>query len=156
MAFTSGRYTATWNALALGQTADGFRISHSFMKRLITGDKWGETAQDAIIRGMEVSVEFRLIEFDAAAVQSLINPFGTGYAMGDHVGKLVVQNSFVKSLVLTAAQTNPGPLPLTSTLYQTILAENYPVSLLMAPDLREVPIRLRAYPGTTGSFVAAA
>ena len=155
MTFTSGRYTATWNALAVGQTADGFRISHSFMKRMITGDRHGETAQDAIIRGMEVSVEMRLIEFDAAAVQTLINPYGTGYAM-DQVGKLVVQHSFAKALVLTAAQTNPGPLPLTQTIYQTILAEGYPVSLLMAPDLREVPIRLRAFPSSTGSFVAAA
>jgi hypothetical protein len=126
------------------------------MKRLITGDKWGDTAQDAIIRGMEVFAEFRLIEFDAGAVQAMINPYGTGYAIGDHVGKLVVQNTFVKSLVLTAAQTNPGPLPLSSTLFSTIIAENYPVSLLMAPDLREVPMRLRAFPSPTGSFVAAA
>lgn len=155
MPFTSGRYTATWNALALGQTADGFRISHSFMKRLITGDRHGDTVQDAVIRGMEVFAEARLIEFDAAAIQALINPYGTGYAM-DQVGKLVVQNSYTKALVLTAAQINPGPLPLSQTLYQTILAENYPVQLLMAPDLREVPIRLRAYPSATGSFVAAA
>ena len=156
MPFTSGRYTATWNALAIGQSADGFRISHSFMKRHITGDRFADTVQDSIIRGMEVNVEFRAIEFDAAAIQTLMNPFGTGYAMGDHTGKLVVQNSFTRALVLTAAQTNPGPLPATSTLYQTILAEGFPVTLLMAPDLREVPIRLRAYPGPTGSFVAAA
>jgi hypothetical protein len=154
MGFTSGRYTATWNNLALGQTADGFRVSHSFMKRLIAGDKFGEAAQDAVIRGMDVSVEMRLIEFDAAAIQTLINPYSSGYTMGSSVGKLDVGSSFVKSLVLTAVDVSPGPLPATLTLYQTILHEGFPVTLLHAPDLREVPIRLRAYPGPTGSYSA--
>ena len=158
MAFVTGRYTATWNALAVGQTREGYRISHQFMKRLIQGDKWGETAQDAIVMGMEVTVEMTLIEFDAAAVQTLINPYTTGYAFSG-IGKLDVGGSFVKSLVLTAMETNPGPLPATITLYQTILHENFPVTLLQGPDLREVPIRLRAYPNIAGtssaSFVAA-
>lgn len=154
MGFISGRYTATWNSLALGQTADGFRISHAFMKRLINGDWMGETAQDAIIRGMEVTVEARLLEFDAAAVQTLINPYGTGYAFGNVIGRLDVANAYAKALVFTAVQTNPGPVPATKTLYQTVLHEGFPVTLLKASDLREVPIRLRAYPGPTGSFEA--
>lgn len=157
--FTSGRYTATWNALACGQVKDGFRISHQFMKRLIQGDRWGDTAQDAIIRGMEVTVEFTVIEFGAAAVQTLINPYSAGYVFGG-IGKLDVAGAFAKPLVLTAMETNPGPLPATITLYQTILHENFPVTLLQAADLREVPLRLRAYPNadaTAGlsSFVSA-
>lgn len=157
MPFITGRYTATWNALAVGQTREGYRISHQFMKRLIQGDKWGETAQDAIIRGMEVTVEMTLIEFDAAAVQTLINPYTTGYAFAG-IGKLDVgaggSTAFVKPLVLTAMETNPGPLPATITLHQTILHENFPVTLLQGPDLREVPIRLRAYPNASGTSSA--
>lgn len=155
MSFTSGRYTATWNALACGQTRDGYRISHQFMKRIITGDKWGDSPQDAVNRGMDVTVEMTLIEFDAAAVQTMINPYGvTGYQMSA-IGKLDVQGAFAKSLVLTAVDTPVGPLPATITLYQAILHENFPVTLLQAPDLREVPVRLRAYPGPTGKFDAA-
>lgn len=143
--FVSGRYTATWNALSCGQVKDGFRISHQFMKRLIQGDKWGDTAQDAIIRGMEVTVEFTMIEFSAAAVQTIINPYTTGYVFGG-IGKLDVAGAFAKPLVLTAMESPSGPLPATITLYQTIIHENFPVTLLQAADLREVPMRLRAYP----------
>jgi len=159
MAFITGRYTATWNALAVGQTREGYRISHQFMKKIIQGDKWGQTAQDAINQGMEVTVEMTLIEFDAAAVQTLINPYASGYVTAK-IGQLDVgaggATANVKPLVLTAMEVNPGPLPATITLYQTVLHENFPVTLLQGPDLREVPIRLRAYPNqTNGSFVAA-
>jgi hypothetical protein len=159
MGFTSGAYSATWNNLACGQSKDGYRISHQFMKRLITGDKWGDTPQDAIVRGIDVTIEFTLIEFDGAAVQTLMNPYGTGYTAGQ-IGRLDVgaggAGAFCKQLVLTALQTNPGPLPATITFPRTILHENFPVTLLQAPDLREVPIRLRAYPDlSTGAFQSA-
>jgi hypothetical protein len=156
MGFTSGRYTATWNALAVGQTADGINVSHQFMKRPIQGDKMGETVQDAIVRGMEVLARMRLIEWDAAGIQTLIHPYGAAYAIGTMVGKLDVGGAFAKPLVLTAVDTNPGPTPATQTLGQTILHENFPVELLFAPDLREVPVQLRCYPFANGSFVAGA
>jgi len=155
MPFTSGRYTATWNALAVGQTADGFRISHQFMKRMIQGDKMGETNQDGIMRGIEVLAEARLIEWDAAAIQTLISPYGSLYT-NSAIGRLDVQNSFAKAFVLTAVDTNPGPIPASQTLARTIMQENFPITILFAPDLREIPIRLRAYPNDLGSFVATA
>lgn len=163
--FVAGQYTATYNAKALGQTADGYRLSHQVFKRLVTGDAGGDTPQDAIYRGMEVMLSFRLIEALATGVDDLIYPYaatvGTPLSMGV-IGRTDVRGNaagdpvpIVKSLILTALAGTPAAEegPATITMPLSILAENYPVEILYAPDLREVPIRMRIYPATaTGVF----
>lgn len=149
MSFIAGQYTATWNALALGQTADGFRLTHQFFKRLITGDAYAETPQDAIYRGAEASIAARLIEYNAAAVQTLKWPYNaTAWTIGT-IGRLDVGGALAKSLVLTAVSGTPAAAtPATVTAALAILHELFPVEVLFAPDLREVPIRMRIYPNT--------
>ena len=155
MPFIAGGYSCTWNALAIGQTADGYRLTHQVFKRLITGDTYAETPQDAVYRGAEAAIAMRLIEYDAAAVQTIKWPYGTGatpkWTLG-LIGGLDVASSLVKSLVLTAiVGTTAATVPATLTASKTILHENFPVEILFAPDLREVPLRLRLYP-TAGVF----
>lgn len=154
MAFLAGRYTATFNSLACGQTADGWRPSHQFFKRLITGDAWAQAPQDAVYQGAEFLIGGRLIEYDAAAVASAMWPYNaTKWTMGV-VGRTDVGSSLVKSLVLTAVAGTPAAsTPATLTIPRAILQEGFPVELLFAPDLREVPLRFRAYPdSSTGVF----
>ncbi len=155
--FISGRYTAVWNSLACGQSREGFRISHQFMKKLIMGDAMGETPQDAILRGMEVLVQADLMHANQAAIGTMLNPYGDGYAFDPlKIGQLDVQNGFAKAFILTAVNTGTGaPVPASQTLLKAVIQENFPVGLLFAPDLREVPVRLRAYPAANGSFVSA-
>lgn len=152
MAFISGGYTATWNALAIGQTADGYRLTHQVFKRLITGDTYAETPQDAVYRGAEVSIAFRCIEFSAAAIETLKWPYSaTKWTLGI-IGGLDVVTAFVKSLVLTAVASTPSAAaPASITASKSVLHENFPVEILYAPDLKEVPMRLRLYP-TSGVF----
>lgn len=147
MTFIAGGYTATWDGLAIGQTADGYRLTHQIFKRLITGDSYAEAPQDAVYRGGEASLAMRLIEYDAAAVQTMKWPYSaTKWTMGV-VGRIDVGSSLVKSLVLTAvAGTTAATVPATLTASKSILHENFPVEVLFAPDLREVPMRLRLYP----------
>lgn len=150
MSFIAGRYTAVWNSLALGQTADGFRLSHSFFERLITGDAYAEAPQDSIYRGAEMTGQCRLIEYNAAAVQTLMWPVSaTLYDMGT-IGKLAVNSGsggLAKALVLTAVSGTPSAAtPASLTLTYAKLREGFPVELLYAPDLREVPIGLRFLP----------
>lgn len=152
--FVAGGYTATWNSLALGQTAQGYRLSHSFFKRLITGDSMAEAPQDAVFRGAEMFISMNLIEYLAAGIATIMWPYGAYLTMGT-VGRLDVQQSLAKQLVLTAVAGTPaaGALaPASLTLSKTILAEGFPVELLMAPDLKEVPIRQRIYPSSVGVF----
>ena len=152
MPFIAGGYSCTWNALAIGQTADGYRLTHQVFKRLITGDTYAETPQDAVYRGAEAAIAMRLIEYDAAAVQTIKWPYSvTKWTLGI-IGGLDVASAFVKSLVLTAiAGTTAATVPATLTASKAILHENFPVEILFAPDLREVPLRLRLYP-TAGVF----
>jgi len=154
MAFLAGRYTATWNSLALGQTADGFRLSHSFFKRLITGDAFAQAPQDGIYQGAEVFIAGRLIAYDTAAMPTIMWPYAATFLDMGVIGRTDVGGSVAKSLILTAVAGTPSAAaPASLTLPLSILAEGFPVELLFAPDLREVPLRQRVYPnGTTGVF----
>lgn len=153
MSFIAGRYSATWNSLAVGQTANGFRLSNEFFKRLITGDNFGETPQDAVYRGGRMGIDFTLLEADAAAAQTLAWPYNaTKFDLGT-IGRLDVGSSLAKSLVLTAvAGTSAAATPATQTHPLTILQEGYPVEALYASDLRDIPLRLRIYPNSSGVF----
>lgn len=151
MSFICGKYSATLGAQALGQTADGYRVSHQLFKRLITGDNFADAPQDAILRGAEMFVAARLIEYNAAGALNAFWPLAaTIYDMGV-IGRL--DTAVADSLVLTALAATPAAAaPATATFLLTTLAEGFPVELLFAPDLREVPLRLRVYPSASGVF----
>ena len=154
MSFIAGRYTCTYNSLSLGQTADGWRPTWSFFKRLITGDAWAQAPQDAVYQGAEMLLGGRLIEYDAAGVATASWPYnGTKWTMGV-VGRTDVGSSLVKSIVLTAVAGTPAAAtPATMTFSKSILQEGFPIEILFAPDLREVPLRFRVYPDqSTGVF----
>jgi hypothetical protein len=163
--FVAGQYTATWNGKALGQTAEGFRLSHSFFKRLITGDLGAQTPQDGIYQGREQFVAFRLIEAAAAGAEELAEPYAFNASAIDLgvIGSLDQQGNtvgggstpYAKALVLTAVVGTPARSagPITITFPAAILAEGFPVEVLLGPDLREIPVRMRCYPDMeTGRF----
>lgn len=150
MGFIAGGYTATWNSQALGQAAAGYRLSHEVFRRLVRGDTYAETPQDGIYRGAEVSLAFTMIEYDAAGLQGIKWPYNvsTKWTVGT-VGRADVAGSLAKALVLTAVAGTPAAAtPATLTLTLSILHENFPVEVLFAPDLREIPLRMRVYPSS--------
>lgn len=153
MGFIAGKYSMTYNALAAGQTNNGIRVSHQFFKRLITGDNYGQAKQDGVYQGADMFLATDLMEYNAAALATMIWPYSaTMWDMGV-IGRLDVASSIVKQIVLTAlAGTTAATVPATMTLPRAILIENFPIELLLAPDLREVPWRGRVYPGDTGIF----
>lgn len=151
MGFIAGRYTATLGASALGQTRDGFRVSHSLFKRLITGDAFAQTPQDAIVQGAEMFVGCTLIEYDATGALNAFWPLSsTIYDMGV-IGRL--DTAIADALILTDVDNTPAATkPATATFTLCTLAEGFPVELLFGPDLREVPLRFRIYPSSQGVF----
>jgi hypothetical protein len=149
MSFIAGRYTAVWNSLSLGQTADGFRLSHSFFKRLITGDAYAQAPQDAIYQGGECFMAARLISYDVAAMPTMMWPYAANFLDMGVIGVTDVGSAKAKSLILTAVSGTPAvATPASMTLTYAVLAEGFPVELLFAPDLREVPLRMRMYPSS--------
>jgi hypothetical protein len=153
MSFVVGQFTATWNALAVGQTADGFKLNWKFFKRLITGDNFAQTPQDGIHQGAEMFIGFTCVAYDAAGVQTMMWPYSaTRWDMGV-IGRTDVGSTLAKTLLLTAVAGTPAAaLPATQTFTNAILAEGFPVEILFAPDLREVPLRMRIYPSNSGVF----
>lgn len=163
--FIAGQYTATYNAKTLGQSAEGWRLSFEVFKRIVTGDLGAETPQDAVYQGQAYFAAFRLIEPASAGVADLLGPYastvGTPWDLGK-IGLLDVQGagtatpvSRCKPLVLTAVSGTSAynDAQQTITCPLAILAEGFPVEVLLAPDLREVPIRMRIYPNmATGLF----
>lgn len=156
MSFIAGQYTATYNSLPLGQTADGYRLSHQFFKRLITGDAWGEAPQDGVYRGASVEIGYTLIEYNAAGARAAFWPYANAFLDMGIVGRLDVGSNIAKGLVLTAVAGTPAATaPASLSFTNAILKEGFPVELLFAPDLRDVPIRQRIYPNQSGVFGAA-
>ncbi len=160
--FTAGKYDGTLAAGALGQTADGVKTTHEVSKQLIIGDNFGDGVQDAVYRGMNMFVDFTLLEFEAAKAQAAFWPYNaTIYAMGV-IGRTDVatvhgssQANIATQLVFTALANTPAALdtaPATFTFPTAILRENFPVEILCGPVAREVPISMRIYPNPSGVF----
>jgi hypothetical protein len=150
--FIAGRYTATYNALSLGQTAEGIKLAFRFFKRKIMGDAGGETRQDSVYRGAEVTADMRLIEYNAAGAQAAFWPYSATFLDLGEIGRLDVASNVAKQLIMTAVVgTTAAATPASITMPLVCLAEGFPVELLFAPDLREVPLKFDVYPGAVVS-----
>lgn len=160
MSFIAGQYTATLDGSTVGQIESGVTLEHSFFKRLITGDNFAETPQDAVFRGSQMSGQYTLLEYDATSARLAFWPYGANYLnMSVVIATLDVDlansNGNSKQLVLTALTGTPAQAqaaPATATLPRAILSEGFSVGLLFAPDLRTVPIRQRFYPDASGVY----
>lgn len=161
--FIAGKYTITFGATpgAVGQTRDGIRTNYTIFKQLITGDSFAQAPQNAVYQGAELFTQFTAIEYNAAKMGALLFPYsgtpGTYFDMG-LIGRLDVldlalTNNIAQQLILTALAGTPAAAsPATITLPLSVLAEGFPVEILFAPALREVPLRLRQYPNASGVF----
>lgn len=155
MSFVAGQYTATLAASTVGQIERGINSTHSFMKQLIVGDNFAQAVQDAVFLGADVVFDYRLMEYNAAAVRQAMWPYGsTWLSVTSVLGTMDVQNSIVAQLILTALAGTPAATsgPATITLPKVILRENFPVNILFAPELRVIPISQRVYPSSTNVY----
>lgn len=156
MSSIAGKYAVTitppaGSPLSVGQLKRGIGIEHQVFKQLITGDNFAEAPQDAVFRGIAVFTQMTLLEYNAAGAASAFWPYGSTYLTGGVIGRL--DSALAGSMILTAlAGTPAAAAPATITMLLSILAEGFPVSLLYAPELREIPIRQRVYPNASHVF----
>lgn len=164
MSFIAGKYTATYDAgggaITIGQVSAGFTLEHVVSKQLITGDNEADSVQDAVFRGHNCFIEFTLMEYDENGALDVFWPYAAVQGIQGTIGRMDVQTlggAVAGDLVLTVVAGSPadqatgtdGPQSLTAQ--HAILAEDFPVRMLMAPALRDIPVRLRLYPYDTGS-----
>lgn len=147
MAFISGGYTVTYNAVSTGQLFEGFTFQHTAHKEIITGDNIARAAQDAVFQGIDLTSDFTLGEWDKVTLLPLFWPYGAAWLTAGVVGRLDVGSGIVKQLVLTAIAGTPASLqPASLTLPRSIIHEDFPVQTIMRPAHRRVPLRMRHYP----------
>ena len=152
MGLIAGQYTATYGGESVGQIKDGVRVRFTTAAEDVIGDNLAQTKQNGVYQGVsDFDVIFTLLEYNAAASQDLFWPYNATIFDAGTVGVLL--SSKVKSLVMTAiAGTPAAAAPATATFANSILAPGFPVELLFAPAIREVPIQLRVYPNASGVF----
>jgi hypothetical protein len=77
MTIVKGAYTGTYNALAIGNTEMGFKLSYSYRGKSIIFDAVGGSPVDMLMDGLSMKVNFVGQEWDSAAVDDLRWPWGS-------------------------------------------------------------------------------
>jgi len=148
----AGRYTVTWNAVALGvlesngSTDPALELSY-LSEPVNQTDLWGDADLDHLIRGSQAFCQLICKEYKTGSIGAAW-PFGTP-AIAAPVGVYMGAN-YAQALVLTAISgTTASASPATVTATYACLAPNTPLHLLYGPTLRKVPIRWQLLPYTS-------
>lgn len=151
MSLASGEYTGTYNAKALGYTANGYTMEVTSNRKGVTVDKFGDTEIDGVYRGTNVFFEMILKEWNATGMSDLWWPYHATPGTMGLVGRLEVGSSLALAFVLTAVASTPaatvGPASVTAAL--SILDAEFARNVNFNNEDRAIPIRLRAYPNTS-------
>lgn len=141
---TSGAYTATWNALAIGELQlGGIRERYQYSSRPIFFDSVGSTPVDHLFGGVVMFLDFVCMNYNAAAIQSMRWPWHATRGMAPVSGGSLWE--MAKPLILIGCRNDINPL--TKTYYKTILAPGQDVELdFTGSKERTVPIRLMVFP----------
>lgn len=166
MAFIAGPYLATFNTAVtgaevlqtLGQVEDGFNLDYTSYAEPISGDNLAQAMQEMVLRGLDMFLEFVLLEFNALAAQRIFWPYSATFGTYGQVGRIVgsaigSNNALANKLVLTAvAGTTAATVPITLTAPLAILAQGFPLRLLYGNRLRRVPLRLQLFPNASYQY----
>lgn len=144
----AGRYSSTWNSLALGLAKDdGYRLIESPKKQKINkSDAYAQTLIETVHQGVDWAIVMTLIEYNAAGIASIISPWATLGQLGIIA---VLGTALAKPLVLTSTAGTPAvasPATLTAPLAE--LAPESNVELGFTSAGREIPVRLDLLPDT--------
>lgn len=141
---TSGAYTATWNALAVGQVRPGgYKKRYGYESKPIFFDSVGMNAVDMLFGGIHMFVDFVCMDYNAAAINKLRWPFhnlvGTSPVSGYSIWEAA------KPFVMTSCRADINPQ--TITFYKTYLAPNFDIELdYSGTTERILPMRLIVLP----------
>lgn len=168
MTFIAGAYTVQVditggsNDVTLGQLESGINLEWVTNKQLVVGDNQGDTPQDGVFQGKELFVGFVLMETELLRARLLYWPYSTSgsgatlegvYGTQGIIGRLDVASVITQKLTFTAiAGTTAAASPTTLTVPRAIIAEDVPVRIKFGPVLRNVTLRMRAYPDSAGVF----
>lgn len=152
-AFVAGRYSATWNAGALGSTREGYTTGFTPDQEVINqSDQWGGSTVDWILRGGNMTIDFIVKEYLAGVLATLWPWNATRGILSNSTSPLGrLASSIAQSMVLTATANTPAAAaPATHTGAAALLAPNFEVRTLFDSRLREIPLKLQYLPYVSG------
>lgn len=166
--FVAGRYSGAYNSLDVGITRDGFELTiDTELEDIGETDAWGRTVLDALFQGANCFVQFVSTAWKSGSLAAFY-PWGGALGGAGVLGVLYDSTQTAKApiatlasaaalpLVLTSTAGTPaaqtGPIANTLTASYALLAKNNNSRLLFNSKLREVPVRLRLYPYSSGGI----
>jgi hypothetical protein len=161
----AGRYAATYNANDVGITRDGYTLTlDTEAEDIGETDAWGQSVVDSVFRGGNCFIQFTSVAYKTGSLQAFW-PFGGPLAGPGVLGVLFDANqatplaiaqlasNIAKALVLTSTPGTPAAAtPATLTATFSLLSRNNNGRLIFNSKLRDVPVRLRCYPFTSGGI----
>ena len=147
----AGAYYMTYGGNYVGTTEDGFEIEHNYFSEPIRGDNMGDSIQNEIYRGVDVTVNTTLLEWTYAegADGNAGNIYWPAHATDGRVGVMGdVHTDQGGQTILNRMSANVSATPMTITFALTRLAANFPVRIQHANRLKRVPLRLQVYPSS--------
>lgn len=120
-------------------------------------DLYGLTTIDSVLRGQDAFIQAEFREYRAGSISCFTTP-GTGtlgqlFSAAAPIARLA--SSVAGAYVATAVANTPAATtPATLTAPLALLAEGYPVKILLDSRLRPVPIRMQLYPSVSGGVGA--
>ena len=159
MTFIAGAFSATFGALPLGTTEDGFELSFNRIQEEIRVDQYRGLV-DAVHQGIDMSIRFVLTEANYPVIEELLwNTSNANNVQGrasSSVGGLI--STVAKALILTPCAGTTAAAQLTNaqnqidgiTFAKVVLATD-PVAVKFAASLRRIPITAHILPSWTVS-----
>lgn len=165
--FVAGRYSGAYNLLDVGITRDGYLLTlDSEMEDIGETDAWGLTVIDGLWRGGNCFIQFTSVAYKAGSLAAFW-PYGGAVNANGVLGVLVdgtiaapnqlpiarLASDIAKPLVLTSTAGTPAAAnPATLTATAALLSKNNNGRVMFNSKLRDVPVRLRCYPFTSGNI----
>jgi hypothetical protein len=143
MSFISGGYNAFWGGAPLGLIERGFTLTYFKKTREVTGGPSGDTIDDAIYTGKEVTISFTASELDLPAINNMLWRVREPLAFGD--AGVIGSSEYELALPLTLITCGQA-LPQSITFFKTNLLPGHEINLRYATTHRKAEIVMRAYP----------
>lgn len=140
----AGAYSGTWNALAIGNVGQGgYKNRYNYSRKDIFFDAVGNIPVDALFTGVNMFVDFVLMQYNKAAIASMTWPWHATRGRAPVAGTPLWD--LAKPLVLTACDATVNPSSI--TFIKTIIAPDYDtIHNYSGTEERMIPMRLIVLP----------
>jgi hypothetical protein len=137
-------YSATWNALAVGNVAKGgFKKRYNYSRRDVLFDAVGDTPVDMLFTGLNMFVDFGVMQYNKEAIATMTWPWDVIRGTVPNAGKSLWL--MAKPFVLTACDADANPTSI--TFIKTIIAPDFDtIHNYSGTEERMIPMRLIVLP----------